>query len=45
MKARMASKAMLTAKQRTLPKSLQEKIGVTADGMFGPNTLKAAMSF
>ena len=26
MKARMASKAMLTAKQRTLPKSLQEKI-------------------
>ena len=26
-------------------KSLQEKIGVTADGMFGPNTLKAAMSF
>jgi hypothetical protein len=26
MKTRMASKAMLTAKQRTLPKSLQEKI-------------------
>ena len=26
-------------------KSLQEKIGVTADGMFGPNTLKAAMAF
>ena len=26
-------------------KSLQEKIGVTADGRFGPNTLKAAMAF
>ena len=26
-------------------KSLQEKIGVTADGMFGPNTLRAAMAF
>jgi putative chitinase len=26
-------------------KSLQEKIGVTADGQFGPKTLKAAMSF
>lgn len=26
-------------------KSLQEKIGVTADGAFGPGTLKAAMAF
>ena len=26
-------------------KSLQEKIGVTADGAFGPGTLKAAMKF
>lgn len=26
-------------------KSLQEKIGVTADGAFGPKTLKAAMAF
>ena len=26
-------------------KLLQEKIGVTADGAFGPNTLKAAMAF
>ena len=26
MKARMARKAMLTAKQKTLPKALQEKI-------------------
>ena len=26
-------------------KSLQEKIGVTADGAFGPGTLKAAMNF
>ena len=26
-------------------KSLQEKIGVTADGAFGPGTLKAAMTF
>ena len=25
-------------------KSLQEKIGVTADGAFGPNTIKAAMA-
>lgn len=26
-------------------KSLQEKVGVTADGAFGPGTLKAAMAF
>ena len=26
-------------------KLLQEKIGVTADGAFGPNTLRAAMAF
>jgi putative chitinase len=26
-------------------KSLQEKIGVTADGSFGPGTMKAAMAF
>lgn len=26
-------------------KSLQEKIGVTADGAFGPGTMKAAMAF
>jgi putative chitinase len=26
-------------------KSLQEKVGVTADGAFGPGTLKAAMTF
>jgi putative chitinase len=26
-------------------KSLQKKIGVTSDGVFGPNTLKAAMSY
>ena len=26
-------------------KSLQEKIGVTADGAFGPGTMKAAMTF
>jgi hypothetical protein len=26
-------------------KSLQEKIGVTADGAFGPGTLKAAMAY
>jgi len=26
-------------------KSLQEKIGVTADGAFGPGTIKAAMAF
>jgi putative chitinase len=26
-------------------KKLQEKIGVTADGVFGPNTLKKAMEF
>ena len=26
-------------------KSLQEKIGVTADGKFGPGTMKAAMNF
>jgi putative chitinase len=26
-------------------KSLQEKIGVTADGLFGPRTMKAAMTF
>ena len=26
-------------------KSLQEKIGVTADGVFGPGTLKAAMAY
>jgi putative chitinase len=26
-------------------KSLQEKIGVTADGVFGPGTLKAAMTY
>ena len=26
-------------------KSLQEKIGVTADGVFGPNTMKKAMEF
>jgi murein L,D-transpeptidase YcbB/YkuD len=26
-------------------KSLQAKIGVTADGAFGPGTMKAAMAF
>ena len=26
-------------------KLLQEKIGVTADGAFGPNTLRAGMTF
>ena len=26
-------------------KSLQEKIGVTADGAFGPGTIKKAMEF
>jgi hypothetical protein len=26
-------------------KSLQEKIGVTADGAFGPGTMKKAMEF
>ena len=26
-------------------KSLQEKIGTTADGKFGPGTMKAAMAF